>query len=117
MKDVYLCHFDVKCDIMRVCLTVYRFLSKRVQLPPLPSREINCSLKSLYYIHDKIVAIDEMKWGHLVYFLRYAEEMRLFKEEWEDIYIYIYLRDRHPNLFPSMISIIGRLIIYALRYL
>ena len=55
-----------------------------------------------------------MNWGRMMYFIRFAEELKLTEEEWDELFKF--LMNNHPNYFSVGTSLVN-LLFHALQWL
>ena len=78
-----------------------RMVAKRLLLPALEVVQTNYPLTVLTRIHDEVVQDGVMNVERLLYFVRYAEEYQLTRDEWDALFTFLELSN---NLFLNIPS-------------
>ena len=100
---------------MRFYSALVRVLAGSLDLPPVSVIHAEHPLHILLSVHHHLVADGDMNWGRLLYFVRYAEECSLTREEWDALFMF--LKQTHPNLFPNVFFLLGRILVFTLSHL
>ena len=99
---------------MRIYFTFVRAIARQLKSPVLPIVHTESTLNQLFTVHCELVSDGVMNWGRFLYFIKYAEECGLMKEEWD--VLFEFLKNAHPNLFPN-VPFLLRYLVFALGLL